>query len=174
MTRCLQLLSALLLLQHGPLCGAFITPTVSPRATVASRMNAFPDFPSVLSSAGEDIAAVVDRADIPVEEAFQDTISFTDGPVGVLVAAFAVFVVLAVGFKAVMGQMDSAIEQVIADFESTMKQFYPERWEEIEQSSLEGLEGDARDIELLRVMEELQQKDPAFMSQVADRSTGSR
>ena len=109
------------------------------------------------------------EGDIGLDEAFQDTISFTDGPVGVLVAAFAVFVILAVGLKTVMSEMDSAIEKVLEEFETSLKRYYPKRWETIEETSLAGLSGDERDIKLLKVMEELQREEPEFMTKLANR-----
>jgi type IV secretory pathway VirB2 component (pilin) len=167
-------LSPLILVNNGLVCLAFTTPQHSYAAVAkVTRLLALPasfwEFPSVITSDN-----VINRADVPVEEAFQDTISFADGPVGVLAAAFGVFVVVAVGLKAVMGQMDTAIEKVLSDFEATMQRYYPKRWKEIEESSLEGLQGDARDIKLLQVMEELQQKEPEFMTRVADRAKNSQ
>jgi len=108
--------------------------------------------------------------DIPLEDAFSDQISFTDGPVGVLLAAFGLFVVLAVGFKAVMSEMDTAIEKVLQDFEINMKQYHPKRWNKIEEKQLAGLTGDERDMKLLQVMEQLQKDEPEFMTKLANRS----
>ncbi len=66
--------------------------------------------------------------------------------------------------------MHAAISQVLLDFESTMKQRYHSRWKTIEDEelmmSVDGgplLEGDERDIKILKVMEELQENDPEFM-----------
>jgi hypothetical protein len=165
-------LSPLIIVNNGLVCLAFTSPHSRVAFAAVTRLHALPvfwEFSSVISSDN-----IINRADIPVEEAFQDTISFTNGPVGALVAAFGVFVVLAVGLKAVMGQMDTAIEKVLSDFEATMKRYYPKRWKEIEESSLEGLQGDARDFKLLQVMEELQQKEPEFMTRVADRTKNSQ
>ena len=127
---------------------------------------------AILTSAQSSQTLLVASAsgdDIGFEEAFQDSISFTDGPVGVLVAAFAVFVVLAFGLKTVMTEMDSAIEKVLEDFEVRLKRYYPKRWETIEETSLAGLSGDERDIKLLKVMEELQRDEPEFMTNLANR-----
>ena len=117
----------------------------------------------------QSLSLALNEDDIPLEEAFQDSVSLTDGPIGVLLAAFAVFVVLAIGFKAVMGEMDSAIEKVLQDFEATLKAYDPERWRVIEEMELKGLAGEERDIKLLQVMERLQEEEPDFMTQVANR-----
>lgn len=176
--------SAVLLLLAATACKAFAAPTLrvsqsmlsssSTRSSLHALTPSFHDvdISSALSSATQSSMALIAAGadDIGLEDAFQDSISFTDGPVGVLVASFAVFVVLAVGFKAVMSEMDGAIEKVLQDFEASLKRYYPKRWESIEENSLAGLSGDERDIKLLKVMEELQRDEPEFMTKLANRS----
>ncbi|CAB9506788.1 expressed unknown protein [Seminavis robusta] len=172
----------IVLISHSclSLCSAFTAPCSRALPTrqatgLASRqpsqLHVF-GLPSLLTS---DVDIVpLDPTDIPLENAFQDSISLTDGPVGILAGVFVLFIVLAVALKAVMGQMDSAIEKVLADFETTVKAYYPERWEKIEEEELKGLAGDERDVQLLKVMEQLQVQEPEFMTQVADRSTAEK
>jgi hypothetical protein len=64
--------------------------------------------------------------------------------------------------------MDAAIEKVLVDYEATLKRFFPQRWELIAEQ-LVGLEGDERDIKLLALVEDLQEKEPAFMARVKEK-----
>lgn len=107
--------------------------------------------------------------DVPLDEAFQDSVSFTDGPIRTILIVFGIFVVLAAGLKTMMGQMDNAIEQVIRDFEATMRAYYSKRWRAIETNDLQGLEGYERDVKLLQVMEQMQKDEADFMTEVANR-----
>jgi len=124
-----------------------------------------------VDTASSSLMLAVGENDIGLENAFQDSISFTDGPIVGLVGVFVVFVVLAFGFKGVMEQMDSAIDQVLEEFETDVKRYYPKKWESIETKELEGLVGDERDVKLLKVMEKLQQDDPEFMVKLENRKT---
>ena len=172
------------LLTAAQKCTAFTAPSLLVSQSIvtsisnSNSLHVFPssfhdaNIPSAFASTAQSSMVLIAAGsdDIGLEDAFQDSIAFTDGPVGVLVAAFAVFVVLAVGFKAVMSEMDGAIEKVLQDFEANLKRYYPKRWEAIEETSLAGLSGDERDIKLLKVMEELQRDDPEFMTKLANRS----
>ena len=170
---------AVLLLAGSPCSTAFTTPTRVGHCISSTPLEALSpltlqdvDVSSLLSTsttAPTQIILAANNDDISLEDAFQDSISFTDGPVGVLLAAFGVFVVLAVGFKAVMAEMDGAIEKVLEDFESSLKRYYPKRWNKIEEEYLVGLSGDERGIKLLQVMEQLQRDEPEFMTKLANR-----
>ncbi len=98
--------------------------------------------------------------------AFTDQIDYLDGPVRTMLGVFGVVVVALIGFKLLTDQMDSAIQQVLVDFERTMQTSYPQRWQNDLRPALEGLEGDERQQRLMRLMEDLQRKDPEFMSRV--------
>ena len=102
------------------------------------------------------------------DTAFNDSIMTFDDSIRNMLLIFTVFVALLTGVKLLTGQMDQAIEQVLTEFESTMKRFYPQRWQVLAES-LEGFEADARDIKLLSLMEELQSSDPEFMARVKEK-----
>jgi hypothetical protein len=101
--------------------------------------------------------------------AFSDQINYFDGPIVTLLGVFGVAVAALVGFKLLTGQMDSAIEQVLVDFEATMKEAYPQRWQSDIRPRLEGLEGESRQQTLVQIMEEIQNNDPTFMSRVQEK-----
>jgi hypothetical protein len=127
-------------------------------------------FASSLLTAQEDVDVVagvdMDQAAAAASAAaFSDSIVTFDGTIQTMVIVFGVVVLVLAGMKAYAGQMDAAIEEVLVDFEATLKRSYPQRWQDMEEQ-LTGLGGDERDIELLRIMEELQQKEPAFMTQL--------
>lgn len=103
-----------------------------------------------------------------IDQAFTDTVSFTDGPIKTMGIVFGVVVLVLVGLKVLGGQMDAAIEQVLVDFEATLKRFYPQRWEVMEEE-LGDLVGDARDIKLLQMMEQLQDDEPEFMAKLKEK-----
>jgi hypothetical protein len=105
---------------------------------------------------------------ITTDTAFSDSIVTFDDSVRNMIIVFTVFVALLTGIKLLTGQMDQAIEQVLIEFESTMKRFYPQRWQVLAES-LEGLEGDAREVKLLSIMDELQSSDPEFMARVKEK-----
>jgi 3-methyladenine DNA glycosylase AlkC len=61
--------------------------------------------------------------------------------------------------------MDSAIEKVLRDFESTMKKKYASRWVSIE-TKLKGLKEPDRSQKLFEIMEDLQKTEPDFYAKV--------
>jgi hypothetical protein len=165
-------------------CHAFLAPrpttllqhhaAVSARTLHASARSMIPPplqlgFVSSLLTAQEDVDVVagvdMDQAAAASAAAFSDSIVTFDGTIQTMVIVFGVVVLILAGMKAYSGQMDAAIEEVLVDFEATLKRSYPQRWQDMEEQ-LTGLGGDERDIELLRIMEELQQKEPAFMTQL--------
>jgi len=112
------------------------------------------------------VAAEVDT-DVPFDNAFQDEINFLDGPVKIAFAVFGVVIVLLTVLSALSSKMDDAIYQTIRDFETTMREYYPGRWKRIEDEiQSKGLTGDERDIKLLQIMEDMQEKEPAIMTQI--------
>ena len=119
----------------------------------------------VLSEAQDLILAAKDN-DMPLEDAFQDDIDlFGDPTVRALSIGFGVFVILATLAKFFLNQMDSAIEKVLLDFESTMKTKYEDRWATIE-ANLDGLTEPERSQRLFEMMERLEQSEPVFMEKV--------
>ena len=111
------------------------------------------------------VAAEADTA-VPFDNAFQDEINFMDGPVKIALTVFGVVILLLAALSALSSKVDDAILQTIRDFETTMKEYYPGRWKQIEDKiQSQGLTGDERDIKLLQIMEEIQEKEPAVMTQ---------
>jgi hypothetical protein len=106
--------------------------------------------------------------DVGMDQAFNDSIVSFDGPVRNMVIGFGVIVLILAGLKVLTGQMDDAIQNVLVEFEATMKRSYPQRWQVITEELI-GLEGDERDVKLLNLMETLQEKDPDFMARVKEK-----
>ena len=99
------------------------------------------------------------------EEAFTDSIDYFDGTIGVLLGGFGLVILVLGILKVLADRMDSAIEEVLVDFEGTMKQFFPQQWKEMS-VPLEDLEGVDRQQKVMEIMEELQETDPTFMGKV--------
>lgn len=101
-----------------------------------------------------------------IDEAFTDSIQYLDNTIVTLLGVFGLVMIVLVGIKVVTDQTDAAIEQVLVDFEQTMKESYPQRWQTEIRPELEGLQGTDRQQRLVQVMETMEQKDPEFMSRV--------
>lgn len=110
------------------------------------------------------VAALDDEA-----SAFTDQIDYLDGSIRTLLGVFGLVMLALVGIKVVTDQMDNAIEQVLVDFETTMQKSYPQRWQNDFRPVLENLDGAEREQKLLKLMEELQSKDPEFMNRVQEK-----
>jgi hypothetical protein len=120
--------------------------------------------PSILTA--EDIPSDVQIENIP--DAFMDQVDLVNDPlIRNIVAVFGIVVLVLVGVNALLAQMDSAIENVLVDFEASMKAFYPTRWYEIEQEAgLKDLDQIQRSVKLIAVMERLQNDEPEFMAKL--------
>ena len=103
--------------------------------------------------------------DIGLEEAFKDDIQFLDPTIKLELGIFGAVVLLLVAANALLGQMDSAIEKVLGDFERAMKSKYASRWIEIEEE-LEGLEGAERTQKRGAIMERMNRQEPKLMERV--------
>jgi hypothetical protein len=101
-----------------------------------------------------------------IDEAFTDSIQYLDNTIVTLLGVFGLVMMILIGIKVVADQTDAAIEQVLVDFEQTMKESYPQRWQTEIRPELEGLQGTDRQQRLVQVMETMEQKDPEFMSRV--------
>jgi hypothetical protein len=119
------------------------------------------------------LLVTVDEAVDNIDAAFSDSINAMDGPIKIMIGTFGIVILVLVALKALAGQMDNAINQVLLEFETTLKRFHPQRWKTIEEQ-LEGLEGDPRDVKLLTMMEELQDTEPKFMAKVEEQMKTSR
>lgn len=104
-------------------------------------------------------------SDISEEAAFSDSIDYFDGTIGTLLAVFGVAILVLSLLKFVADGTDSAIEEVLVDFEQTMKQSFPNQWQKL-QAPLETLEGVERQQKVMEIMEGLQEDDPTLMEQV--------
>ena len=103
---------------------------------------------------------------VAFEDAFSDNVDvFGDSTIQLLFIGFGVLVILALAAKFFLNQMDSAIEKVLIDFESTMKEKYASRWVSIE-AKIDGLNEPERSQKLFQIMENLQQTEPFFMEEV--------
>ena len=69
------------------------------------------------------------------------------------------------GASLVMNKMDSAIENVLSDFESVMSSNFAARWIELEEE-LEGLDKAAKSERLIKIMEEMERDEPKLMAKV--------
>lgn len=107
------------------------------------------------------------------DDAFQDQINFLDGPVLIMAGIFGVVLVLLAVLSFLSSKVDDAILQTLRDFEKTMRTYYPQRWKEIEAqlkvASNKNRPDAERDIRLLQIMEEIQEKEPEFMKVVRER-----
>ena len=150
---------------------AFVAPaslTCSSRSTEL-RALPMPSSSSAFAHIGGFLISAAD--DIGIEEAFKDDIQFLDPTIKLELGIFGVVVLLLVAANALLGQMDSAIEKVLGDFERAMKSKYASRWIEIEEE-LDGLEGAQRTQKLGAIMERMQTEEPKLMERVnADMSS---
>mmetsp|Transcript_15638 Transcript_15638/g.26151 ORF Transcript_15638/g.26151 Transcript_15638/m.26151 type:complete len:192 (-) Transcript_15638:158-733(-) len=157
-------------------CRAFVSPRTGlpgPSAlhVLPSQLLSFEDMvrsTSLLLAEDSDVAVIIDTSSANTVDAFSDSIVTFDGPIKIMVAAFGVVMIVLVGLKVLADKMDNAINQVLLDFESTLKRFYPQRWEKMA-AELEELSGDQRDVKLLTMMEQLQDDEPEFMLKVEEK-----
>mmetsp|Transcript_15116 Transcript_15116/g.31756 ORF Transcript_15116/g.31756 Transcript_15116/m.31756 type:complete len:197 (+) Transcript_15116:149-739(+) len=116
---------------------------------------------------------------IPVfqaEEAFQDQVALSDlasdPGLQAAFAASAIAIIVLFGVKAVVSQMDDAVERVAVEFDKTMMLKYPKKWRKFideieigEDTSAEELEAD-RIQRIVEEMERLGREEPEFMERV--------
>lgn len=154
---------------------AFVAPnaflsSAAPRVAVASSAMSLSNLPpSILLT--DEMNSNTENVPVGFEDAFQDDIVLFDSTIQLLAIGFGVLVVLALAAKFLLNQMDSAIEKVLVEFETTMKGKYASRWVSIE-AKLDGLVEPERSQRLFAIMEELQVSEPDFMAQV-NRDMGS-
>ena len=149
-----------------PIVSALVPPAriINSRGTSpATKLELFPVHFNLQST----ISLILADEDVPLEDAFTDEIDFLgDSTVQLLFAGFGVLVILFLVAKFFLNQMDAAIENVLVDFENTMKTKYESRWVSIE-AKLEGLDEPERSQKLFEIMEGLQQTEPVFMEKVS-------
>lgn len=103
-----------------------------------------------------------------LEESFQDDVSLAslaaDPFIQVAFAAWAVAVLFLFGAKAVVTQMDGAVEEVAADFDRMMTLKYAKKWEKM--IGADGSGNEDRTQRVVEAMERLKEEDPYFVERV--------
>ena len=108
-------------------------------------------------------------AAIDEQEAFTDSIQYMDSTIATMVGVFGVVMIGLIGYKVLfIDPTDNAIQQVIVDFERTMMQNYPQKWNTDIRPQLTGLEPGTmeRQEKLIQIMESMERTDPEFMKRV--------
>ena len=106
-----------------------------------------------------------DASPVAFEDAFQDQVNLLDGPIPIMLGVFGLVIVILAGLSFLSSKVDDAIYQTLKDFEATVRQYFPQKWQQIE-TQLENLSGEERDIKLLKIMEDMQEKEPEIMMRV--------
>ena len=84
-----------------------------------------------------------------------------------IVAVFGIVVLILAAVNALTAKMDSAIENVLVDFEKAMRAFYPSRWYELEEEAgLKDLDQIERSVKLIAIMDRLEKEDSVFMAKL--------
>lgn len=104
--------------------------------------------------------------------AFQDQVNLLDGTVQIMLGVFVAVVAVLTVLSILANKMDEAIYQTQKDFETTLRQYYPRRWKEIEQqlpAPTSASDDQERAMKLINIMEEMMEKEPEFMKDVQKR-----
>jgi hypothetical protein len=119
---------------------------------------ALPSFlPSLLTA--EDIPDDIQLEHIPFD--------VNDPMLRNIVAVFGIVVLVLVVANALTSKMDSAIENVLVDFEKAMRAFYPSRWYELEEEAgLKDLDRIERSVKLIAIMDRLEKEESEFMAKL--------
>jgi hypothetical protein len=150
---------------------AFVTPRTTPAIVSARRTSSGRAHTSIhaLPPISLMVPSILTAEEVSEATAFTDEIDlFGDPTIQKMVGVFTVVVVLMIGFSALMGQMDSSIKNVVVDFERAMKKHYGKRWKKID-AQLKGLDPADRSVKLIKIMEDLQTKEPEFMAKVVQK-----
>jgi hypothetical protein len=125
--------------------------------------------PSFLTA--EDIPGDVQVENM--QDAFIDQVDLLGDPlIRGIFAVFGIVVVVLAGVNALLAKMDSAIENVLVDFEKTMRASYPSRWYELEaEDGLKELDQIQRSVKLIAIMERLRDEEPEFMAKINKKMT---
>jgi hypothetical protein len=122
---------------------------------------AIPSFlPSLLTA--EDIPDDTQLENIPFD--------VNDPMLRNIVAVFGIVVLVLVAVNALTAKMDSAIENVLVDFEKAMRAFYPSRWYELEEEAgLKDLDRIERSVKLIAIMDRLEKDESEFMAKLSEK-----
>jgi hypothetical protein len=84
-----------------------------------------------------------------------------------IVVVFGAVILALVAVNAILSKMDSAIENVLVDFEKAMRAFYPSRWYELEkEAGLKDLDKIERSVKLIAIMDRLEKDESEFMAKL--------
>lgn len=143
---------------------------------------------SALATSSADTAATAATTASDASAAFTDQIDFFGDPtVRTLFLAFGAAVLVLAGLSVLSQKMDSAIENVLVDFESVMttNPEFRSRWEKIElqlqdYENNDGMVEDEKETEdrmlkrkqkLFEIMEEIETKEPDLMKRISSKMT---
>ena len=124
--------------------------------------------PSIITSSSDEVVMPDD-----ISEAFQDTVSISDltsdPTLQIAFAAAGVAIVLLVVAKAIVQQMDDAVQKVAVDFDKVMTLKYAKKWRKFipgEEGSIVVESEKDRIQKILEEMEGLSKEEPEFMERV--------
>jgi hypothetical protein len=118
-------------------------------------------------------SALLADGNLPAD-AFTDEVNILGDPtIQAIVGSFVVLMALLVLVKNVLGEMDSAIEKVLVDFETTLREKHAPRWTNIEKRLESCKTEDERAQKLFAIMEKLQAEEPEFMARLNAEMTGN-
>jgi hypothetical protein len=87
-----------------------------------------------------------------------------------IVAVFGIVILVLVAANALTSRMDSAIENVLVDFEKAMRAFYPSRWYKLEEEAgLKDLDRIERSVKLIAIMDRLEREESEFMAKLNEK-----
>jgi len=124
--------------------------------------------PSIIISSSDEVVMPDD-----ISEAFQDTVSISDltsdPTLQIAFAAAGAAIVLLVVAKAIVQQMDDAVQKVAVDFDKVMSLKYAKKWRKFipgEEGSIVVESEEDRIQKILEEMEVLSKEEPEFMERV--------
>ncbi|KAL7467612.1 hypothetical protein ACHAXS_007857 [Conticribra weissflogii] len=148
------------------------SPQTNPTKRVTSLQNLLSRQPSFSPTLSYDEPIPVYQA----EDAFQDQVVLSDlASDPVLQAAFAasaIAIIILFALKAVVSQMDDAVERVAVEFDKTMTLKYPKKWKKFLEEIDIGEHNSAEELEMDRIqriveeMERMSEEEPEFMDRV--------
>jgi len=123
---------------------------------------------SIITSSSDEVIMPDD-----ISEAFQDTVSISDltsdPTLQIAFAAAGVAIVLLIVAKAIVQQMDNAVQKVAVDFDKVMTLKYAKKWRKFipgEEGSIVVDSEEDRIQKILEEMEVLSKEEPEFMERV--------
>jgi hypothetical protein len=87
-----------------------------------------------------------------------------------IVGVFGIVILVLIVINALTSKMDSAIENVLIDFEKAMRAFYPSRWYKLEEEAgLKDLDRIERSVKLIAIMDRLNKEESEFMAKLNEK-----